>query len=628
MRSGVVLDLQATLLSKDITPSLIEVSGFVSKVGRSNAAPRQFVALGPFRDYSMTAGRPDWSRQLQMLLEKRLRDQGFGTVEREAIGMITQELDLSAQGVTAAQTNRVRMQPAFWLIDGGSQWLGVSATNLSLTLRIQKVGSLETVLRLTNAPGAVMEEAIKTALPRAMLAASGKAMSVDEGKVQAARGYELATARNPLADPNYLNSTRGDVRDARRDNRNLALQRYEAAVALNPNDLEAKSMLGSALALDPTTTERGKALLLEIVAKNDPKYTRRTLSALAMAELLELGDEPGTAMSYRTPDVDLQVSLLTNRTDLDAKFKLGTSLLSYSSERNQKRGAAYLAEVAASSRQDLAPLAQKALTNRGSIQPVRGPRRARPENPPTTVIIADDWKQQYDLAVKWIAEVVPNRTSRVTGSLKHATNYLWAVVANGDAELKAHAREAIAAAHDKYLWLAMDLFDQEAVLLAIANGARIESTNEHGMTPLMHAVRNNSGRSKAQDLGQIAMAEALIGAGANVNAKSTTVGGTTVLGWAVSKDDPGLLEFLLNKGAENDGRSRQGVTPLLIAVDQQKLKSVAYLLRKGADPHLQCYKTKDGTVYSPLTYAEKNGLTEIIELLKSPSSRKTGAPRP
>src|SRR5258706_3487052 len=136
--------------------SVVEVGSFVSKVGRNNTGPRPYVALGPFRDYTMTPGRPDWSRELQSVMEKAFRERGFGVVERDAISVIAQEFDLTASGLAAPSTNRVKLQPAFWLADGGSQWL--ENTNLSLTLRVQKVGSKETLLRITNAPGPAMLE--------------------------------------------------------------------------------------------------------------------------------------------------------------------------------------------------------------------------------------------------------------------------------------------------------------------------------------------------------------------------------------------------------------------------------------------------------------------------------------
>src|SRR3954469_3948800 len=274
IHSGIVLEIDSTSLNEDLPSSVIDMGKFVGKVGRNSAGPKPYVALGPFRDYSMKAGgRPDWSGELQELMEKAFRERGFGIVEREAIGMIAQEIHLDGTGLTAVGTNRVKLQPAFWLVDGGSQWLEESGTNLMLTLRLQKVGAKPTLLRITNTPGPVLMQTIRRELAGALGAGqnASAAAATAEGRVQADRGDELARARNPLADPEYLNSARGDVAEARRDNARKAIQHYEAAYALNPNDLQAKYMLGHALCADPETLERGKQLLWQIVKVNDAK---------------------------------------------------------------------------------------------------------------------------------------------------------------------------------------------------------------------------------------------------------------------------------------------------------------------------------------------------------------------
>jgi hypothetical protein len=372
MHSGIVMEIDSTSLNGDLPSSVIEMGKFVGKVGRNSAGPKPYVALGPFRDYSMKAGgRPDWSGELQELMEKAFRERGFGIVEREAIGMIAQEIHLDGTGLTAVGTNRVKLQPAFWLVDGGSQWLEESGTNLMLTLRLQKVGAKPTLLRITNTPGPVLMQTIRRELAGALGAGqnASAAAATAEGRVQADRGDELARARNPLADPEYLNSARGDVAEARRDNARKAVQHYEAAYALNPNDLQAKYMLGHALCADPETLERGKQLLWQIVKVNDAKLLPRALNALAIAELAEWGPKPGERMGYHIGDIEQQIILLTNNMDLSAKLKLGSSLVTYPSARNQQRGAGYLEDVIKSGSSNLAASAKQALAQYQSQPP-------------------------------------------------------------------------------------------------------------------------------------------------------------------------------------------------------------------------------------------------------------------
>lgn len=72
-------------------------------------------------------------------------------------------------------------------------------------------------------------------------------------------------------------------------------------------------------------------------------------------------------------------------------------------------------------------------------------------------------------------------------------------------------------------------------------------------------------------------------------------------------------ELLISKGADikaKDGSSNQ-ITPLHFAVRNRDKMMVELLVSKGAD-----VRARDTTGNTPLRIAEKNGYTEIVELLR------------
>lgn len=70
---------------------------------------------------------------------------------------------------------------------------------------------------------------------------------------------------------------------------------------------------------------------------------------------------------------------------------------------------------------------------------------------------------------------------------------------------------------------------------------------------------------------------------------------------AVAADDAAGIATALAAGAKVDARGPHGVTPLMAAVDRQRLRSVATLLRSGADPNATA---DDGA--SPVSLAVEN----------------------
>jgi uncharacterized protein len=173
---------------------------------------------------------------------------------------------------------------------------------------------------------------------------------------------------------------------------------------------------------------------------------------------------------------------------------------------------------------------------------------------------------------------------------------------------------------------AVKIGDARLVAKLLEAGADVESPNEDGQTALMLAAR----------AGALEVAEALVDHGADVNARESWRGQTALM-WAADAAAPDVAEFLIAQGAEVDLRAfandwsvqitsepraqyrptggltpllyaarsgctrcavamldagadidrpnPDGVTPLMIAIDNFRFDTARTLLARGANPH-------------------------------------------
>lgn len=91
----------------------------------------------------------------------------------------------------------------------------------------------------------------------------------------------------------------------------------------------------------------------------------------------------------------------------------------------------------------------------------------------------------------------------------------------------------------------------------------------------------------------------------------TADGGYTLLMFAALWGQADMVELLIAEGASVDqGDYSKGLTPLICAIAKQHVEAARLLIDKGAKVHL----TDNGGA-SPLLYARKHGLSEIVTLL-------------
>ena len=168
--------------------------------------------------------------------------------------------------------------------------------------------------------------------------------------------------------------------------------------------------------------------------------------------------------------------------------------------------------------------------------------------------------------------------------------------------------------------------DLEDVNKLIKAGAQVNARDSQGTTPLMHAVREFSGRSANPEV-----IEALIRAGAEVNAVDKS--GQTALIHAVGTDvsvyiNPKVIYVLLKAGADAnkaDNKGRMALTQALFtlihkpaeAVSDANLREVIRLLinATNVDTLNKIDWSFGGTGKTPLILAAIEGDPAIVQLL-------------
>jgi ankyrin repeat protein len=142
--------------------------------------------------------------------------------------------------------------------------------------------------------------------------------------------------------------------------------------------------------------------------------------------------------------------------------------------------------------------------------------------------------------------------------------------------------------------------DLDKVRALLERGADVNAAQGDGMTALHHAART----------GNRAMAELLVGAGADLEAR-TRLGAHTPLHVASASGRAAVVAFLVAAGADVSALTTTGATPLHFASASGSSDAVAALLSGGAqvDPREPVWGQ------TPLMFAAAAGWTEAIEAL-------------
>jgi Ankyrin repeats (3 copies) len=162
------------------------------------------------------------------------------------------------------------------------------------------------------------------------------------------------------------------------------------------------------------------------------------------------------------------------------------------------------------------------------------------------------------------------------------------------------------------LMQAADRGDLQSVKALLAAGVGVNSHDQRGWTPLMHACKSTRASKE--------IVQAMLAAGADVHARDAA--GRTALIWAPlsGSDGPGKVRALLAAHADPNVRSSFGETPLERAVESPSpdaADTVAQLLAAGADPNA---KVLEGTTVLAIAKAADN--TGMVHLLRTAGARE------
>ncbi len=178
------------------------------------------------------------------------------------------------------------------------------------------------------------------------------------------------------------------------------------------------------------------------------------------------------------------------------------------------------------------------------------------------------------------------------------------------AEAQSNSPPATQAAASR-LFTATERGDLAAVKARLATGDPVDARNDRGWTPLMTAAK----------AGNPEMVKFLIEKGADVNAKSTSVTGSTVLSFAAEGSNLVVLGELLAHGAKINAPSSSGSTPLYFAVANHLTAVAEALLSAGADIEAGGHTDATGAHYTPLIAAACSGDMAMVELLLAKGAR-------
>jgi quinoprotein dehydrogenase-associated probable ABC transporter substrate-binding protein len=264
--------------------------------------------------------------------------------------------------------------------------------------------------------------------------------------------------------------------------------------------------------------------------------------------------------------------------------------------------------------------------------PSHGPYKPEDTAPPTKAELDAEHRARMADLKRWLAQganpdnelgdaIVANDIERVRYLLAHganpdardgdgytplvnATRFSFLEVATYLAEHKANVNLG-----DRNNWTPLMYAawqdSPELVSMLTKHGAKIDVVSADGLTALAIAAQN--GKFKA--------AEALVGAGADVNAP-VAKGGYTPLMLAAISGSTDLTGALINHGAKVNATNPGGLTALMISAANNHPRVAELLLKSGADPDA---RSEDGR--TALSIAQANNDEGMVRLLQAASQK-------
>jgi ankyrin len=222
---------------------------------------------------------------------------------------------------------------------------------------------------------------------------------------------------------------------------------------------------------------------------------------------------------------------------------------------------------------------------------------------PPKILPLDNQEQNYeDVRAAFFSASEPPPWEDAPRPLHMAAKF--GEVADVEAILKRDARaiNSLDEMGDTPLNCAVVRENQEIAEFLLAHGADPNIPNRNGLTPLEQA----SSRGKETAL---ALAKLLLAHGAQTNPTNATESTIPTLEWAVSTDNPELVNLLLEHGAYVKAADTSGDTPLHTAVSRGDIEIAEALIKHGADVNAT---NKSGK--TPLKLAKDSKIAKLLRL--------------
>ncbi|MDB6112530.1 MAG: hypothetical protein JWR69_4280 [Pedosphaera sp.] len=252
-RTGIMRDV-AVFPFERMTPELAARLGdFVRQCreGGVSLKPREYLAIGTFRDLSVNSRQADLPSQLRARLLSTYQASEVTLLEREYMDTLLNEVRLDLAGLTEdAGTNPVpRLQPAFWLVDGDYQSYERSGFEVEVELRLHRIFGHGTNIMIREPSGEVLFKKVKSEIDAALRSKTAFLVptKMSEVRFQLQAGAELAGSRRPFAllgaSEAYTEFTDEHSRAVIERNVQEATRAFETVLLLDPTNREAKVSL-------------------------------------------------------------------------------------------------------------------------------------------------------------------------------------------------------------------------------------------------------------------------------------------------------------------------------------------------------------------------------------------------
>jgi uncharacterized protein len=199
-----------------------------------------------------------------------------------------------------------------------------------------------------------------------------------------------------------------------------------------------------------------------------------------------------------------------------------------------------------------------------------------------------------------VRELIMRDPSAASASDTTGETPLMAALYRGHRQVVDELAETIARTGQLDIFAAAGSGRLDALESALARSASVTSYAYDGWTPLHLAAF----------FGHLALAERLLGAGADIQAVSRNSLTNTPLHAAIAGGHTDVALLLIDRGADVQAKDAGGHTPMHIAAENGVAAIVKALLARGADPH-----AVDAEDKTPLSRAAARNHAEIIDLI-------------